>query len=94
MEAAFAESRTYVDLTRGGPIRDMGTNATNSEFAETMTQNGWASRVSSDGAVQISRQNGARYVLRQQAGSYSGWSADFTPAGSASTTLKLRLGFE
>jgi hypothetical protein len=93
-ETVVAESRTYVDLTRGGSIRNVGTNATHAEFAETLTQNGWAPRVSSDGAVQIFEQNGARYVLRQQAGSYSGWSADFTPAGSASTTLKLRLGFE
>ncbi len=93
-ESIVAESRTYVDLTRGGSIRNVGTNATHTEFAETLTQSGWASRVSSDGAVRIFEQNGARYVLRQQAGSYSGWSADFTPAGSAGTTLKLRLGFE
>lgn len=93
-ESIVAESRTYVDLTRGGSIRNVGTNATHTEFAETLTQSGWASRVSSDGAVRIFEQHGARYVLRQQAGSYSGWSADFTPAGSAGTTLKLRLGFE
>ena len=93
-ETLVGQSSTYVDLTRGGSIRNVGTNATNTEFAETLTQNGWASQVSRDGAVQIFDQDGARYVLRQQAGSYSGWSADFTPAGSARATLKLRLGFE
>lgn len=63
-ESIVAESRTYVDLTRGGSIRNVGTNAMHTEFAETFTQNGWASRVSSDGAVRIFEQNGARYVSR------------------------------
>jgi hypothetical protein len=84
---------TYIDLTRAGSIRNIGTDTTNTEFADTLTSNGWTSSVSKDGAVQIFEKNGAKYVLRQKADSYSGWTADFTPAGSARITLKIRLGY-
>lgn len=90
---AAGEARTYIDLTRGGSIRNVGTDATHSELTNMLTGNGWTSRVSKDGAVQIFEKNGAKYVLRNNAGSYSGWTADFTPAGSTDVTLKLRLGY-
>jgi hypothetical protein len=93
-EKLIGESRTYVDLTRGGSVRNIGTDATHSEFTDTLTSSGWISRTSKDGAVQILQKDGAKYVLREKAGSYSGWSADFTPAGSSDVALKIRLGYQ
>ncbi|WP_074788426.1 RHS repeat-associated core domain-containing protein [Austwickia chelonae] len=89
----IAESRTYIDLTKGGSIRNVGTNATHTEFADTLTAGRRISRTSRDGAVQIFQRDGAKYVLRERAGSYGGWTADFTPAGAQDVTLKIRLGY-
>jgi len=93
-DVAVADSRTYIDLTRGGSIRNIGTNATHYEFSSTLIQNGWISRLSRNSAVRIFEKDGPRYVLRPKAKSYDGWTANFTPAGSARVTLKLRLGYE
>ncbi|MHC6219216.1 hypothetical protein [Arthrobacter sp. MMS24-S77] len=92
-EKLIGGSRTYVDLTRGGSIRNIGTNATHTEFGETLTSGGWSSRVSKDGAVQIFEKDGAKYVLREKADSYTGWTGEFTPAESPGSTLKIRLGY-
>lgn len=89
----IAQSRTYVELTAGGSIRNVGTNATHTEFTDNLTAGGWISRTSKDGAVQIFQRDGAKYVLRERAGSYGGWTADFTPAGAGDVTLKIRLGY-
>jgi RHS repeat-associated protein len=87
-------ARSYVDLTKGGSIRNVGTNATHTEFAETLINGGWISRTSKDGAVQIFERDGAKYILRSKNSSgYPGWTADFTPAGSAGHTLEIRLGY-
>jgi hypothetical protein len=91
--ATGAESSTYIDVTLGGSIRNIATSVTETEFADTLDANGWTSSISKDGAVQIFEKDGAKYVLREYAGSYSGWSADFTPSGSSDVTLKLRLGY-
>jgi hypothetical protein len=88
----YLESQTYIDQTIDGSIRDVGTSATPTEFADTLMANGWVAQTSKDGAVQIFTKNGAKYVLRSKASSYSGWSADFTPAQSSRVTLKIRLG--
>ena len=90
----IGDARSYVNLTKGGSIRNVGTNTTHTEFAETLTSGGWISRTSKDGAVQIFQRNGAKYVLRSENSSgYAGWTADFTPAGSTRHTLEIRLGY-
>ena len=86
--------RAYVDLTRpGAHARNVGTNATYTEFAETLIARGWSLKPSKDGAVQIFERDGAKYVLRDGAKSWGGWTADFTPAGAYGATLKIRLGY-
>jgi RHS repeat-associated protein len=85
-------SRSYIDIAKGGSIRNVGTNATHTEFAGGLTGAGWASRTSKDGAVQIFSKDGAKYVLRERAGSHAGWTADFTASGASDVTLKIRLG--
>ena len=86
------ESQTYIDQTTGGSIKNIGTSSTHTEFADTLTNNGWIAQTSKDGTVQIFTKDGAKYVLREKAASYAGWPADFTPAGSPRATLKIRLG--
>ncbi len=87
-------SRTYIDLTKGSSIRNIGTSASYTEFADTLTSQGWVSRISGDGQVQILQKDGAKYVLRSRNSSrYPGWTADFTPAGSSRHTIEIRLGY-
>jgi hypothetical protein len=93
-ERLLGEPHTYVDRTRGGSIRNVGTDATHSEFADTLTSGGWTSRTSSDGVMQIFQKDGAKYVLRSKNSSgYPGWTVDFTPAGAKQHILEIRLGY-
>lgn len=88
-----AISQSYVDLTRGGSKHNVGTDATHIEFADNLTNGGWAAHTSKDGNVQIFSKDGAKYVLRSKNSSdYPGWTADFTPVGSKGHTLEIRLG--
>jgi hypothetical protein len=86
------ESRTYIDRTTGGSVRNVGTSTTHTEFADALTDNGWSAESSKDGTAQIFTKDGAKYVLREKASTYEGWSAEFTPAGAKRATLKIRLG--
>ncbi len=87
-------SRTYIDITRSkSAIRNIGTDATHTEFADNLTAQGWSSRVVGDGKATLFEKDGARYSLREDADSYHGWTADYTPAGARQTTLKIRLGW-
>jgi RHS repeat-associated protein len=87
-------SRTYLNITKGRSRRNIGTNATHTEFAETLIQGGWISRTSPDGRVQIFSKDGAKYVLRRENSSgYPGWTADYTPSGAQGHTLEIRLGY-
>lgn len=85
---------SYVDLTRPGSVRNVGTDVTHTDFADNLVSGGWMPRTSKDGAVQIFQKDGAKYVLRQKNSSgYPGWTADFTPAGSKQHILEIRLGY-
>lgn len=92
-DATAGASSSYLDITSGSSIRNIGTDVTPDSFADTLTSNGWTSSTSSDGVVQIFENGGAKYVLRGNAGSYSGWTADYYAPGSSSITTKLRLGY-
>lgn len=62
------------------------------EFANTLTQGGWASQASKDGTVRIFSKDGAKYALREKNSSrYPGWTADYTSAGAKGHTLEIRL---
>lgn len=87
-------SRSYVNITKGSSIRNVGTNASHTEFADSLTKGGWAARTSKDGNVQVFAKDGAKYVLRSKNSSnFPGWTADFAPAGSARHSLEIRLGY-
>jgi RHS repeat-associated protein len=85
---------TYADITKGRSIRNVGTSANHTEFADNLSKGGWTVRTSKDGKVQIFSKNGARYVLREGADSYNGWTADFYSLGSSKIDLKIRLDYK
>lgn len=89
----LSASNTYVDLTRGGSTRNIGTDATHTEFADNLIGSGWSSRISKDGSSQILERGGEKYTLRSKAGTWHGWTAEYFPAGSNRATIKLRLGY-
>jgi RHS repeat-associated protein len=91
---AIVTSNTYIDLTKGGSIQNIGTDATAQEFAANLLDGGWTSSLSKNGTVEIFQKGGAKYVLRDKNSSgYPGWTADYTPAGSTKKTLEIRLGY-
>lgn len=94
-EGLDGASRTYINITKGKSVRNIGTDATRNEFADTLTKGGWAARTSKDGAVQVFSKDGAEYVLREKNSSrYPGWTADYTPLGAKGHTLEIRLGYK
>ncbi|WP_084125978.1 RHS repeat-associated core domain-containing protein [Demequina sp. NBRC 110054] len=93
--AVRVESYTYVDMTLGRSIRNVGTNATYTEVAETLSRTGWSSWSAKNGTVQIFEKDGAKFVLREPNSSgYPGWTLDYTPQGAAEKVIEIRLGYE
>ena len=92
-KAAVGESRTYIDLTAGGSIRNVGTSATRDEFIDSLIAGGWVAKPTSNPGVMLYVKDGARFSLRDFAGSYTGWTAEYIPLGASSAVLKIRLGY-
>ncbi len=68
------------------------TDITRDEFEKNLLKDGWAKSVSKDGKVVIHEKNGARYVIRDNAKSTGGPTADYYKAGSEVINSKIRLG--
>lgn len=90
------DSCSIVDLTRPHSIRNIGTDVTHTDFAGTLTSEGWTSRAVGPGRrFTLFEKDGAKYLLRDKNSSgYNGWTADFTPAGSKKHVLEIRLGYK
>jgi RHS repeat-associated protein len=87
-----AEVNEYRDLTRpGSRFPNRGVDLTRSEFEQNLGAAGWSSRTSADGKVTIFEKNGARYVVRDNATSTGGPTADYYRPGSSDISLKIRL---
>jgi hypothetical protein len=59
-DAGGITARSYVDVTKGTSVRNVVTDAAHTEFADTLKGNGWVSRGSKDGTVQIFDKDGAK----------------------------------
>nr|MDT0661119.1 RHS repeat-associated core domain-containing protein [Micromonospora sp. DSM 115978] len=68
------------------------TDVGHEEFADNLVARGWTRSTSKDGQTLIFQKDGAKYVLREKAKTYGGWTAEFTRAGDKKVTLKIRLG--
>jgi RHS repeat-associated protein len=84
---------SYKDITKGNSIPNRSTSVTKEQFERNLINDGWKKSTSKDGKAIILTKNGKRYILREKAESYPGWTADYSP-NSSSTTLKIRLGGE
>jgi hypothetical protein len=84
----------YVDFTaKGSRFRNVQTGVSGSSFEQNLIDAGYKPTVvGSNNNVVSYELNGKRYVVRDAATSTGGPTADFYPAGSASFTLKIRLG--
>jgi len=82
----------YDDITTGGSKQNRLTNVTHTEFGDNLVANGFSRTASADGKVLIYRKDGVKYTVREKADSYTGWTAEYFPAGSKGSTLKIRLG--
>jgi hypothetical protein len=94
--AATAESRAaskYDDITApNSRYANRLTDVGHEEFGDNLIANGWSRSASKDGRVVIFQRDGAKYVLRENAKTYGGWTADFYKAGSKNIDVKIRLG--
>jgi RHS repeat-associated protein len=87
-----AEASLYSEITNvGSRVANRGTDVTKAEFEKNLTESGFVKTVSKDGKATILEKDGSRYVLRDQAKSTGGPTADFYKSGSQSTDLKIRL---
>lgn len=90
-----ATSFKYEDIsTTGSRYANRATDASRNDFEQNLLDTGWARSASKDGSVTIFEKDGAKYVLRDNAKSTGGPTADFYGSGSDSIDLKIRLEFE
>jgi hypothetical protein len=89
--ASPAPRSDYIDLTKPNSLPNRGTNVTRAEFEENLSATGWTKAVSKDGQASIYTKDGARYVVRDDAKSTGGPTADFYQPGSKGIDLKIRL---
>lgn len=62
------------------------------EFEKNLLDEGWSKSVSKDGKVVIYEKDGARYVIREDAKSTGGPTADYYKPGSKQIDTKIRMG--
>jgi peptidoglycan hydrolase-like protein with peptidoglycan-binding domain len=82
----------YEDVT--GPrsrVTNIETGLKKNEFERNLINDGWKRSIAGGGKVTIFEKDGARYVLRDNAKSTGGPTADFYPPGSKKFTMKIRL---
>jgi RHS repeat-associated protein len=89
--APSAARSGYTDATKPNSLPNRATNVTRAEFEENLSSAGWTKAVSKDGQVTIYTKDGARYVVRDDAKSTGGPTADFYQPGSKGIDLKIRL---
>lgn len=96
-ETAVADAVKLVKAGTGEGAKKVFTfnyDVNGQQTADNLMSGGWISRTSTDRAVLIFQNDGAKYVLRSRNSSgHQGWTADFTPAGSTRHILGLRLGY-
>jgi RHS repeat-associated protein len=91
--SAGKTSSSYKDVTsKGSRVRNIETDTTIDEFKANLEEAGWDSRMSQDGKTQIFTKDGCKYAVRQEAKSWSGGTAEYTPQGASKFTTKIRLG--
>jgi len=82
----------YEDKTlQGSRVANRATDVKKGDFENNLVDNGWAKSVSKDGKVSIFEKDGAKYVLRNDAKSTGGPTADFYKAGSKEIDVKIRI---
>jgi RHS repeat-associated protein len=83
----------YEDITSPtSRYHNRGTDVTRQEFEKNLVEEGWTKSVSKDGKVVIYEKEGARYVIREDAKSTGGPTADYYKPGSNKIDTKIRLG--
>ncbi|MDQ1083881.1 MULTISPECIES: DUF6531 domain-containing protein [Microbacterium] len=82
-------SRRYEDLTRGGSVRNVRTDATPQEFAQNLLDSGWIKTEIKEGIYTFEK-DGFRYTLRDRAKTFDGWSADYLKIGEKAR-MKIRF---
>lgn len=82
----------YDRATKGRSVENRSTDVGQSEFKQNLRHNGWKESTSKDGQTTIFEKDGARYVVRDNARSTGGPTADYYQSGSSSINVKIRLG--
>jgi RHS repeat-associated protein len=86
-----AAASKYVDVTRSSSIANRATDVSRESFERNLAEDGWQRTVSRDGKVSILSKDDAKYVVRDNAKSTGGPSADYYRSGSERPDLKIRL---
>ncbi len=90
-QSTSADYRTYKDVTQPrSRFRNYQTNATSSEFRDSLRAEGWQALEKPRGT--LFEKDGSKWFLRSaNSSNWDGYTADFTPAGASRKTLELRL---
>jgi RHS repeat-associated protein len=81
----------YEDVTSPNSRPNRQTDISRADFEKNLSSSGWSKSTSQDGRVSIYMKDGARYVVRDNAKSTGGPTADYYGPGSKGIDLKIRL---
>ena len=88
-------SSLYKDATHSkSRYPNTKTNITRQNFENNLQKNGWKKQLSKDGRATIYSKDGAKYIIRNNAKSTGGPTADYYECEDSSITLKIRLSGE
>ncbi|MFI6425838.1 polymorphic toxin-type HINT domain-containing protein, partial [Promicromonospora sp. NPDC050880] len=83
-----------VDSTDAGArMTNVRTPGTHDEYVRKLTDDGWSSRTTGrDNEITLLEKDGHKAAVREKAGSWEGWTSEYTTPGNKKADLKIRFG--
>ncbi|WP_253836127.1 polymorphic toxin-type HINT domain-containing protein [Promicromonospora thailandica] len=83
-----------VDSTApGARMTNVRTPSTHDDYIRKLSDDGWSSRTTGrDGEITLLEKDGHKAAVREKAGSWDGWTSEYTTPGNKKADLKIRFG--
>jgi hypothetical protein len=74
-------------------MKNVRTPGTHEEYVRKLSDDGWSSRTTGrNGEITVLEKEGHKAAVREKAGSWDGWTSEYTTPGNKKADLKIRFG--